>query len=196
MGREIRPAQLELSMAIAAGRINLWGRRPGSSQFEQIANDLFSLSKFKVVVTPHGDLSTEPPRKRHAFEEEYKDDCKWHDIKFDEDEIRREWLPAGCAEADPALSPSEPSATREPPAEDVEQQRLLRLPEEPQFEEPTRWRPDQVQTWFENVRKIHPRKPGENKSAYARRLHNDHMKKDFGGVIPWDVSTLRRRLND
>ena len=128
MGREIRPAQLELSMAIAAGRINLWGRRPGSSQFEQIANDLFSLSKFKVVVTPHGDLSTEPPRKRHAFEEEYKDDCKWHDIKFDEDEIRREWLPAGCAEAkpeppveppqspptEPALSPSEPSAGAAP----------------------------------------------------------------------------------
>ena len=130
MGKEIKPAQLKLSVAIAARRINLWGRRPGSSQFKQIPNDLFSLSKYKVVVTPHGDLSTEPPRKRHEFEEEYKDDGKWHDIKFDEDEIRREWLPAGRAEAEPeppveplqsppaepALSPSEPTASATPPA--------------------------------------------------------------------------------
>lgn len=97
MGPEIVAAQLELSEKIAAGRIRLWGRRPGSAEFKQISNDLFSLSKYKVVVTPHGDLSTEPPRKRPEFEAEYEDDCKWHDIKFDEDEIRAERRPAGRA---------------------------------------------------------------------------------------------------
>ena len=97
MGREIKPAQLKLSEAIAARRINLWGRQPRSSQFEQIPTELFSLSKYKVVVTFHGDLSTEPPRKRHDFEKEYERECGWHDIIFDEDEIRREWLPAGRA---------------------------------------------------------------------------------------------------
>ena len=94
MGKEIKPAQLKLSEAIAARRINLWGRQPGAPQIGQISNDLFSLSKYKVVVTPHGGLSTEPLRKQHEFEEEYKDDSKWHDIIFAEDEIRREWLPA------------------------------------------------------------------------------------------------------
>src|SRR5262249_42872945 len=101
MGPEIVAAQLELSEKIAAGRIRLWGRRPGSAEFKQISNDLFSLSKYKVVVTPHGDLSTEPPRKRPEFEAEYEDDCKWHDIKFDEDEIRAERRPAGRAGVTP-----------------------------------------------------------------------------------------------
>src|SRR6478752_5477872 len=97
MGKEIKPAQLKLSEAIAARRINLWGRQPGSLQIKQISNALFSPSKYKVIVTIHGEVSTEPSHKRRKFEEEYKDDSKWHDIIFDEDEIRREWLPAGRA---------------------------------------------------------------------------------------------------
>ena len=113
MGKEIKPAQLKLSEAIAARRINLWGRRPGSSQFEPISNDLFSLSKYKVVVTPHGNLSTEPPRKQHDFEKEYERECGWHDIIFGEDEIRREWLPAGRA----ALPDSKPESPLERPFE-------------------------------------------------------------------------------
>ena len=109
MGKEIKPAQLKLSEAIAARRINLWGRRPGSAQIEQISNDLFSLSKYKVIVTLDGNLSTEPPHKQHAFEEEYKDDRGRHDIRFAEDESRREWLPAGRA-----ASAHEP-ASEQPP---------------------------------------------------------------------------------
>jgi hypothetical protein len=96
---------------------------------------------------------------------------------------------------EPALSPSEPAATREPPAEDVEWQKLPQLPEKPQLEESRKWRPNEVRTWFKSVRKTYPQKSGENKSAYARRLH-DHMKNDFEGDPPWGEPTLRRRLND
>ena len=63
MGKEIKPAQLKLSEAIAARRINLWGRQPGSLQIKQISNDLFSPSKYKVIVTLYGDLGTEPPQQ-------------------------------------------------------------------------------------------------------------------------------------
>src|SRR5262245_36854252 len=119
MGSDIRPTQLKLSEKIAARRINLWGRRPGSSQFEQISNDLFSLSKYKVVVTLYGDLSTEPAHKRLSFEKAYEKECGWHDIIFDEDEIRREWRPAGHAEAEleppvepPQSPPAEPTKKR------------------------------------------------------------------------------------
>ena len=76
MGKEIKPAQSKLSEAIAARRINLWGRQPGSLQIKQIPNDLFSPSKYKVIVTLGGHLSTEPPHKRHKFEQEYKDDMR------------------------------------------------------------------------------------------------------------------------
>jgi hypothetical protein len=100
MGREIAQAQSKLGEKIAAGRIHLWGRQPGSLQFKQIPNDLFRPSKYKVVVTLDGKLSTAEAHKQYEFEEEYKDDSKWHDIIFDEDEIRREWRPAGRVEAE------------------------------------------------------------------------------------------------
>ena len=117
MGKEIRPAQSKLSEAIAARRINLWGRQPGSLQIKQISNDLFSPSKYKVIVTFYGDLSTEPPHKRHEFEEEYKDDSKWRDIIFDEDESRREWLPAGRAASAHESASERPTVSPGPEAE-------------------------------------------------------------------------------
>ena len=51
----------------------------------------------KWLLRLYGNLSTEPPRKQHDFEKEYERECGWHDIIFGEDEIRREWLPAGRA---------------------------------------------------------------------------------------------------
>ena len=117
MGKEIKPAKLKLSEAIAARRINLWGRQPGSLQFEQISNDLFRPSRYKVIVTFHGDLSTEPPHKRHEFEQEYKDDCGWHDIIFAEDESRREWLPAGRAASAHEPASEQPTVSPGPEAE-------------------------------------------------------------------------------
>jgi hypothetical protein len=96
---------------------------------------------------------------------------------------------------EPVLSPSEPSATREPPAEDVEQQKLPRLPEEPQ-DESRKWRPNEAKTWLENAMRTHPLKEGQNKNAYARQLY-DRMKSDFGEDIPWGTwETLRRRMDD
>ena len=64
-----------------------------------------------MIVTLDGELGTEPPRKRHEFEMEYKKDSKWHHIIFGEDEIRREWLPAGRAAS--AHEPAEFAETGE-----------------------------------------------------------------------------------
>ena len=99
-------------------------------------------------------------------------------------------------QAELAASPPAPAPDGPPPEEAEQQRPLLLLPDEPQFEEgPRKWRPEEAQIWFRNVRKTHPKKPGENKSAYARRLH-EHMKNDFE-EIPWtEWGTLLRRLND
>jgi hypothetical protein len=102
------------------------------------------------------------------------------------------------AAREPKPAPPSPQVEPEPPPEEPEQQRppLLLLPDEPQFEEPRKWRPKEVQTWFSYIRKTYPQKPWENKSAYARRLY-DHMKNNFREDIPWsDWKTLLRRLND
>jgi hypothetical protein len=97
----------------------------------------------------------------------------------------------------PTLSPSEPSATREPPVE-AGQQELpdVRLPEEPQLEEPRKWSPKDALEWLEQAKRDHPQREGENKNKWAQRLY-DHMKTDFGEDIPWTGwLTLRRRLDD
>src|SRR5262245_5870598 len=90
--------------------------------------------------------------------------------------------PAPPVESEPAPSTKLPRVepvplspkplAQEPPPEQAEQQKpLVLLPDEPQFEGPKKWRPEEVQAWFKNVRKIEPRKPKENKNAYARRLY-------------------------
>jgi hypothetical protein len=107
--------------------------------------------------------------------------------------------PTEPLQVDPAPSEAEPAPPPpiESPPEEAEQQRPpLLLPDEPQFEEPRKWRPEEVQTWFKNIRKTHRKKPEETKSAYARRLY-EHMKNDFEEDIPWtEWTTLLRRLND
>ena len=73
----------------------------------------------------------------------------------------------------------------------------VRLPEEPQFEGPEKWRPEDVKDWFEETIKNHTQKPRESKNEWARRLYNDHMTKDFGEDIPWKSwGTLRRPMDD
>ena len=69
-----------------------------------------------MIVTPHADLSTEPPHKRHEFEQEYKDDCGWHDIIFAEDESRREWPPAGRAASAHEPASEQPTVSPGPEA--------------------------------------------------------------------------------
>lgn len=72
--------------------------------------------------------------------------------------------------------------------------RLTLLPEEPQFEEPIRRRPEEAKAWL--AEKMASLKPGENKNEWARRQYPE-MEKDFGENIPWkDWQTLRRRMND
>src|SRR5262249_16906572 len=84
-----------------------------------------------------------------------------------------------------------PRVAQEPSSEEAEQQRPpLFVPNELQ----RKWLPKEVQTWFGKVRAGHPRTREESKSAYTRRLHK-YMENDFDDP-PWDVETLRRRLND
>jgi hypothetical protein len=133
--------------------------------------------------------------------EPYFEEGRWYVRCSDLDKLTTS--PAARAEESmpgPA-SPVEPVVFDNPPGVDIEPASpseslaTRELPEEPQLEESRKWRPNEVRTWFKSVRKTHPQKPGENKSAYARRLHN-HMKDDFEGDIPWGEPTLRRRLND
>jgi hypothetical protein len=107
--------------------------------------------------------------------------------------------PSARAEAEPKPAPPTESLHVEsvPSSPKLSaQEPLLLLPDEPQFEEPRKWRPDEAPAWFENAKQIHSKKPGESKNAYAQRLY-DYMKEDFKEDIPWsDWTTLRRRLND
>jgi hypothetical protein len=125
-------------------------------------------------------------------------------FELDADEVKRQLLlliqpkssspPAqpSLPASEPAPSPPEASATRE-----TERQQLLRLPEKPQFEGRTKWRPKDVLDWFKETIKNHPQEPGESKNKWAQRLYHDHMKKDFGEDIPWSCwESLRRRIND
>jgi hypothetical protein len=140
---------------------------------------------------------------------------RWYVLRSDLDKRTTIPSPAARAEAEPAssgllspsaelprspqteptLSPSEPSATREPPAEDVERQRLLRLPEEPQFEQPIRRRPEEAKAWLAEQIANDPPKSGESKNEWARRKYPD-MTRDFEENIPWTEGTLRRRMDD
>jgi hypothetical protein len=96
-------------------------------------------------------------------------------------------------EAEPAPAPPTEPPRVEPVSSSPE---LLLLPDEPQFEGLRKWQPEEVQAWFKNIRKTHPKKPGETNNAYARRLY-EHMQNDFEEDIPWtEWTTLRRRLND
>src|SRR5262249_46311673 len=104
--------------------------------------------------------------------------------------------PTESSRGGPVSSLPKLSAQELPPEEAERQRSLLLLPDEPQLEEPRKWRPDEAQTWFENAKQSHPQGFGESKNAYARRLY-DHMKDDFGEDIPWsEWTTLRRRLDD
>jgi hypothetical protein len=92
--------------------------------------------------------------------------------------------------------PLETPTTQEPPSWRQEPPDV-RLPQKPQIEELRKWRPKDVKDWFEETIKNHPQKRGESKNAWARRLYNDHMTKDFGEDIPWTSwETLRRRMDD
>jgi hypothetical protein len=87
-------------------------------------------------------------------------------------------------------------AVREPSRERSQpNNKLTLLSDEPQFEPPAKWRPEQAEEWFEKIMIGHPRRSGESKNQWARRLYNDHMKPDFGDAIPWDEGTVRRRMN-
>jgi len=161
------------------------------------------------------DLVVLIKNKRLTFE-----DVRWPNVECNLEWLKRRW-PAPAHEAEPnfevgprapasseafqslppppptepALSPSEPSATQESPAEDAKWPRLLRLPEEPQFEARNKWRPEEANAWLVEKMANDPPKPGENKSEWARRQYPE-MEKDFGENIPWTEGTLRRRMDD
>jgi hypothetical protein len=104
--------------------------------------------------------------------------------------------PPSPATREPASPSSEPPAGQEPQQEETGRPKLLLLPEEPQFEDLRKWRPEEAMNWLKEAMKDRPKKAGESKNAWAERLYKQ-MKRDFGTDIPWsEWGTLRRRMND
>jgi hypothetical protein len=115
---------------------------------------------------------------------------------------------AQSAPQSPAEQPSSPT-----PFEEARPQELVRLPEEPQQEQPSlktgpelvsvqqqapkRWQRSEAKTWLtEKVDQHPPPKKRRQKAAWCRDRHEE-MKNDFGDQLPWsDPDTLRRRLDD
>jgi hypothetical protein len=109
-----------------------------------------------------------------------------------------EYLGKGDLTLTATQSPTPISSTPEEPPGEVARPELpdVRLPEEPQFEGPGKWRPEDVKIWFKEIRRNYPQGSDESKTAYAVRLYG-HMEKDFENPLPWDdAESLRRRLND
>jgi hypothetical protein len=69
-------------------------------------------------------------------------------------------------------------------------------PEAPQSESAKKWQSKEALRWLVIAMENNPRRSGESKNAWARRLYDDHMKKVFGDDIPWsEWGTLRRRMD-
>jgi hypothetical protein len=196
---EIDLAELIFAGVPAQGRLSPfgpWQQIPaGDFDPRMIENKALPVSvahRPKVAVNCQGSITTSP-RQRLA---DYRGP-PWQAIKVDSAALRQACprpLPTQAeSTALPRVEPvpSSPKlSAQELPPEEAEQQ-----PDEPQFEGPRKWQPDEVPEWFRHVRTTYPRKPGETKSAYAHRLH-EHMTNDFE-IPPWsDAETVRRRLND
>jgi hypothetical protein len=191
MGREKEQAEIDLGEATAAG-VPTWGRKGPGLPLERIppsdaSPDMVRLKgvppnpshRPKVVFHIDGTIGISLPLRG-----DYKGPS-WCSAVYDSAALRL-WREGR----------SEPPQSAQVEPKKAEQQKLVLLPDEPQFE-PKIWRPEDVQLWFKEAKDNHPRESDENKSAYARRLHNDHMRNDFvGGAIPWTLATLRRRLDD
>jgi hypothetical protein len=202
---EIEQAEIDLGQAIGDG-VPAWGRpRPfapeGPIPADDFHADMIEEKRVrvgrrpKVVVRIDGTVGVSPPQRSANYK-----GPPWGSIKVDSAALRQARpRPAEPAPAPPteslrvAPAPSSPKlSAQEPPPEEAEQQgSLLFVPNELQ----RKWRRKEAPTWFKKVRERYPQKPGENKSAYAGRLH-DYMKNDFESP-PWsDAGTVRRRLND
>jgi hypothetical protein len=117
-------------------------------------------------------------------------------------------LLAQSAPQSPAEQPSSPT-----PLEEARPQELVRLPEEPQQEQPSlktepepmsmqqqapkQWQRSEAKIWLaEKVAQYPPPKERRQKMTWCRVRHGE-MQTDFGDEIPWsDPDSLRRRLDD
>jgi len=207
MIREREQAETDLGQAISEG-VPAWGWHPLERRRKRIPSDHFRAEMIerkevlpvsvahwpKVVVRIGGNVGTSPLSRTADYR-----GPRWEAIEVDFAALRQARPRPVTTQAEPepvppteSQQPSSPKlSVQEPPPEEAEQQ-----PDEPQFEGPKKWRPEEVPKWFRHVRTTYPRKPGETKSAYADRLHKQ-MTKDFDENPPWsDAETVRRRLND
>jgi hypothetical protein len=187
--------QLEIERALRALIREFWKLVLGVTK-GGMPGDKFRIPcgrRYTDLLTSFPVLSAEPGALSAAMDQ-FERDTRWQDVECNSDWLKRTFpAPASAMNTSAPVANTEAPAAEpevEPSPEEAEQQRP---PDEPP---PKKWRPDEVQTWFKNVKQLHPQKPRENKSAYARRLY-EHMKNDFEEDIPWtEWGTLRRRLDD
>jgi hypothetical protein len=86
IGAQIEPAAKQLGASIGAAKIGAWGRKKPHHSLEQIPAGDFRISGLSLAVGPHGDLATSPRHKLHTYKGHL-----WHDIEFDEAEIKKAW---------------------------------------------------------------------------------------------------------
>ena len=87
MSPGLKDAQKELTQAIAAGRVQAWGRPTPHGRIKKVPSDLFRIRGLPVVVDPYGEMTSSLPHKPYPT----KDDPKWHSIEFEPGEIKTAW---------------------------------------------------------------------------------------------------------
>lgn len=84
MGSAIKDAQQVLAAAIAAGRVQAWGRPTPHGLLEEVPSDPFRISGLPVVVGVHGEITSVLPHKPYHGP-------KWQSLEFDANQFRRAW---------------------------------------------------------------------------------------------------------
>lgn len=82
MGPELEAAQVALAEKVGANRVRAWGRPAEHAEVETVPAGQFRIQGLQVVVGPHGDMVTVPPRKPY-------NGPRWSSIEFDVEDVER-----------------------------------------------------------------------------------------------------------
>jgi hypothetical protein len=100
MGAKLGGAEAALAEAIAAGKVQAWGRRlkqqpSGEITYgppKTIPSHRFRYPGFTMIVNQHGEMTTLKPRQAHEYP-----GPRWGSIEFDAEQIERAWPKPGSA---------------------------------------------------------------------------------------------------
>jgi hypothetical protein len=89
LGPQFAAAGRELVKKAANKQLVAWGRLDQYGPLQRIPDSELRVTRLDLAVSPHGELSSYPPHKVLAYRD--GGGRGWHDIEFDEDEIRKIW---------------------------------------------------------------------------------------------------------